>query len=237
MNKRLVLAGVLLWLPLSALKAAGSEYPCRFMSEGMPEAMAYETMRYSAHPSADGQILRVEGPIEQGESERLDAAIRETIRLGPIAEVWLNSGGGAAGEGMDMGRVLRKHGVPTRIAKGSVCFSACSYAFLGGPLRNVDHGGEYGVHMFTASPYLTGQVVDGLKKDAPKVKSNGLKNTENVVKDIEQDSAQFAATFLHYLSEMGVSAKVGSLNFATANKSGSCPPPNVLREWNIVNGF
>jgi hypothetical protein len=214
--------------------AEARDYQCIFEKRGPPAGVMRNQMQYTAHRSNDGAVLILEGSINDGESQRLEQALREVMGRAPISEVWLNSGGGNAVEGMKMGRVLRRYGVATRIPNGFMCFSACSYAFLGGPFRAVEEGADYGVHMFTASPHHTGQVLKELQKDI-QTKNKDLKNMEHQVKGIEQGSAQFAAMFMEYLSEMGISTQVGLHNFETANEGGSCPPPAVLRQWNVVN--
>lgn len=231
--RKWLLIALSLTLPFDIFAASRSvSYPCAFMTRGVPAGVKQEQMHYSMRKTNDGAILLLEGSINAGESQRLENAIRETMTRAPIMEIWLNSGGGDAIEGMEMGRVLRRLGVPTRIPSGYVCFSACSYAFLGGPFRTVERGADYGVHMFTASEYETQSVLKGLKQD---ININSLTNTEDAVKDIEQESAKFAALLMDYLSEMGISSDVGEHNFDTANKGGSCPPPAVLKKWNVVN--
>lgn len=233
--RRLLLFASLFILLFIHFTARGDSriYPCKFKVQGVPAGVTRKVMQYTLHSSGDGIVLMLEGAINAGESQRLEQAIRVAIGRGPISEVWLNSGGGNAIEGMKMGQVLRRYGVATRVASGNMCFSACSYAFLGGPFRAVEEGGEYGVHMFTASSSTAGTVAKGVVRDAQT--NRNLDNTADIVQGIEQDSAKFASIFLDYLSEMGISSEVGTHNFATANKSGSCPPATVLKEWNVVN--
>lgn len=232
---RCALSLVLVMLLAPRSQAQGdpsSQYPCGFMTNGIPAGAKREVMQYSIQQGRGGIVLSLEGKITSGESQRLERAIREAMSRGPISEVWLNSPGGDADEGMDMGRVLRHYGLATRIPSGNMCGSACSYAFLGGPFRAVERGADYGVHMFHA-PAGAGDVLKGVVKDF-KIKKN-LENTEGTVMVIEQESAKFAADFMEYLSEMGISTKTGLHNFATAHKGGSCPPASVLQQWNVVN--
>ena len=67
----------------------------------------------------------------------------------PIDEIWLRSPGGDARVGNQAGTIIRKLGVPTRIPPGWACFSACNFIFMGGPIRFIDDGGHFVVHMFT----------------------------------------------------------------------------------------
>jgi len=58
--------------------------------------------------------------------------------------VWLASHGGDIDAGMELGRLLRKWGVFTFIAKNDQCLSACVFAFMGGERRSV--AGRLGIH-------------------------------------------------------------------------------------------
>jgi hypothetical protein len=58
--------------------------------------------------------------------------------------VWLASDGGDIDAAMDLGRLLRKIGVYTLIAKNDRCLSACVFAFMGGERRSV--AGQLGIH-------------------------------------------------------------------------------------------
>jgi hypothetical protein len=227
------LYGLIIYVIFGIMRAEALEYPCNFETKGVPAGIEREDMQYTQRYSNDGIILIIEGSINAGESQRLEQAIRRIISNGKISEAWMNSGGGNAAEGMEMGRVLRRYGLPTRIPKGYLCFSACSYAFLGGPFRAVEYGGDYGVHMFT-NPNHKVNVMVNIAKDV-RTNNKSLTNTERETQSIEQDSAKFAARYMEYLSEMGVSTQVGLHNFETKNHGESCPPPSVLRQWNVVN--
>jgi hypothetical protein len=58
--------------------------------------------------------------------------------------VWLASSGGDIDTAMDLGRLLRKRGIFTYVAKNDLCFSACVFAFMGGERRGV--AGRIGIH-------------------------------------------------------------------------------------------
>jgi hypothetical protein len=58
--------------------------------------------------------------------------------------VWLASNGGDIDSAMDLGRLLRKRGIFTYVAKNDQCLSACVFAFMGGERRGV--GGRLGIH-------------------------------------------------------------------------------------------
>ena len=58
--------------------------------------------------------------------------------------VWLSGKGGDIDAAMDLGRLLRKMGIFTLVAKGDQCLSACVLAFMGGERRVV--AGRLGIH-------------------------------------------------------------------------------------------
>lgn len=92
-----------------------------------------------------------------------DAAVLNTTLLGarqrgrPYDEVWLYSGGGHLDAGIELGRVLRRHGMTVRVARGASCVSACTVAFMGGLFRFVDEGATYEVH---AGSWVSGSLGD-----------------------------------------------------------------------------
>lgn len=77
------------------------------------------------------------------------------MKIEPGAAVLLDSPGGDLVAGLRLGLQFRKAGVRTRVAEGSatlpsaaICASACSHAFLGGVVREVDATARFGVHHF-----------------------------------------------------------------------------------------
>ena len=96
----------------------------------------------------DTALVYLDGRIDAGAPDRLAEALSGVD--GRIA-IWLNSPGGNLFAGMQLGRVIRKHGASTHIIDPQTllpgeCYSACSLAFLGGAYRFSDNGARYGVH-------------------------------------------------------------------------------------------
>jgi hypothetical protein len=58
--------------------------------------------------------------------------------------VSLSGNGGDVDAAMELGRVLRRLGVSTLVARGSQCLSSCVFAFMGGDRRSV--AGRIGIH-------------------------------------------------------------------------------------------
>lgn len=119
--------------------------------EPMPRSLARskvfepENLRFSAIPTQQGNILLAWGGVGEGDSIRFATAIAAAK---PIAEVQFYSPGGSLGEGLKIGYLIREQKLATRVGSGAACFSACNFMFLGGVVRTIDSGGEFGVHMF-----------------------------------------------------------------------------------------
>ena len=158
----------------------------------------YREMRFTFARSQDQQqrILMAEGRIDADAATRLHAALKQ---YSPIDEIWIRSPGGDARVGNEAGMVIRKEGVPTRIPEGWACFSACNFMFMGGPIRYVEPGAQFVVHMFT-------HLAD---KDAVHAEvSQGADKAVRLMSDMEQDSAMLASEDNDFLIRMGVSRKL-----------------------------
>jgi hypothetical protein len=99
-------------------------------------------------------LVYLDGRIDAGAPDRLSKAL-DGIK-GRTA-IWLNSAGGNLFAGMQLGRIIRRHGASTHIIDARTllpgeCYSACSLAFLGGVYRFSDNGARYGVHSASLGP-------------------------------------------------------------------------------------
>ena len=156
----------------------------------------YREMRFTLDTSSGQRVLRAEGQIDEDVPAKLADALKTND---PVEEIWLRSPGGVARAGNEAGKLIRSSGIPTRIPAGWACFSACNFMFMGGPIRFVDDGGMFIVHMFT-------HLGD---KDA--VRSELAKGTDQAIGllgDVEQDSALLATEDNDFLIKMGVSRKL-----------------------------
>lgn len=161
-----------------------------------PDWSANPAMKFTAVKKDGRTILLAEGRIDSGLVARLQGAIEKAK---PIDEIVVRSPGGDAEAGNQAGLVVRKAGIPTRIPAGWACFSACNFLFMGGPIRAVEPGGLFIVHMFT----FTG---DGgvIAAEAQR----GYKEAVSVIGDVEQGSALLASEDNDFLIRMGVSRKL-----------------------------
>ena len=156
----------------------------------------YRQMKFTVDEDGGQRVLKAEGLIDEGVPERLREALAAS---GPIDEIWIRSPGGSARAGNAAGRIIREASLPTRVPQGWACFSACNFMFMGGPIRYVDPGAQFVVHMFT-------HIGD---KDA--VRAEVQKNADNAIAligEVEQDSALLASEDNDFLIRMGVSRKL-----------------------------
>ena len=156
----------------------------------------YRQMRFTMVDTDGVRVLKAEGMIDADAATRLSDALKH---YGQIDEIWLRSPGGDARIGNQAGTIIRKAGIPTRIPQGWACFSACNFIFMGGPIRFLDAGGQFVVHMFT-------HLGD---KDAVHAEvSQGADKAVQLIGDVEQDSAMLASEDNDFLIKMGVSRKL-----------------------------
>jgi len=156
----------------------------------------YPRMKFTLDTSSGHRVLRAEGTIDEDVALRLQEALKAND---PVDEIWLRSPGGVAKAGNEAGRVIRQTGIPTRIPDGWACFSACNFIFMGGPIRFIDDGGHFVVHMFT---HLS-------DKDAVHAEvSQSADEALALISGLEQDSAMLASEDNDFLIRMGVSRKL-----------------------------
>ncbi len=161
-----------------------------------PNWSTYRQMRFTFEEAGGRRILRAEGMIDEGAPGRLREALAAND---PVEEIWLRSSGGNARAGNEAGRIIREAGVPTRIPEGWACFSACNFIFMGGPIRYVDGGGHFIVHMFTHA------------QDKAAIRASlaaGEDQAIGLIGAVEQDSALLASEDNDFLIRMGVSRKL-----------------------------
>jgi hypothetical protein len=189
-------------------------------------------MRFTLDTGGGRRILRAEGAIDEGAATRLSEALTKNA---PVEEIWLSSPGGNALIGNEAGRLIRKAMIPTRIASGAACFSACNFIFMGGPIRSVDAGGLFIVHMFT-------HTADRALIDVEVAK--GANATVDLIGEIEQSSAVLATEDNDFLIRMGVSRKLLSdvmyqqkaiEGQGTDRSTRRCLTPEELKRYNVVN--
>ncbi|QNM83637.1 hypothetical protein H8M03_04745 [Sphingomonas sabuli] len=156
----------------------------------------YRQMQFSVDTSSGQRVLKAEGQLDEDVPERLKEALAANA---PIDEIWIRSPGGSARAGNAAGRIIREASLPTRVPAGWACFSACNFMFMGGPIRYVDAGAHFVVHMFT---HVTDK--DAIRAEA----GRDADSAAALIGEIEQDSALLASEDNDFLIRMGVSRKL-----------------------------
>jgi hypothetical protein len=191
-------------------------------------------LEYRLEAKQGMNVLVVEGEIGADASARLDQIVQQLNRERKrIDEVWFNSPGGNGNEGLAMGRIFRARGLATRIPNGFTCFSACSYAFIGGVIRNVDLQGCYGVHMFTEFNEQTAS--RRIEEATQGRQSAASQDLLRMIQEWEQNAAVLARMRAKYLIEMSISLELMTPAFDTRARGAHWLTPDELRRYNIVN--
>lgn len=169
------------------------------LNPSCPRALNWSTytrMKFTPTTVDGAKVLKAEGAIDEDLPARLTEALAAN---GPVDEIWIRSPGGDARAGNAAGKIIRDSGIPTRIPEGWACFSACNFVFMGGPIRYIDDGGLFVVHMFT---HL------GDKQAVRSELKKGDDAAIGLIGDVEQDSAILASEDNDFLIRMGVSRKL-----------------------------
>jgi len=156
----------------------------------------YRQMRFTVETIDGFRVLKAEGVIDDGVPDRLQQALQANA---PVDEIWVRSPGGNARAGNAAGKIIRASGIPTRIPEGWACFSACNFVFMGGPIRYVDAGGHFVVHMFT---HLSDK--DAVRAEVQRDADSAIE----LIGEVEQESALLASEDNDFLIRMGISRKL-----------------------------
>ena len=191
----------------------------------------YREMKFTLDTSGGHRILKAEGMVDDMVAARLQDALKQNA---PIDEIWIRSPGGNARAGNEAGKIIRAAGIPTRIPSGWACFSACNFVFMGGPIRFVDEGGYFVVHMFT---HL------GDKEAVREEIKEGADQAIDLIGDVEQDSALLASEDNDFLIRMGVSRKLltdvmyrqKAIAAADDKSTRRCLTPEQTVKYNVAN--
>jgi hypothetical protein len=107
-------------------------------------------------------FIFLDGEIDSTAATRFERYLKDN-RIPERSHVYLNSPGGSLVGGLALGRIIRNYGLSTNVGKRPLtatkrydvepgsCYSACSYAYLGGQFRYLTKGSRYGVHQFAST--------------------------------------------------------------------------------------
>lgn len=122
--------------------------------------------------------------------------------------IHLSSLGGNLSGAIQVGQLIREHEINTQTGfKESVCYSACTYAFMGGVIRELGPLAKFGLHQFYS-------------------KNN----------DLSASSSQSVTAILSlYLDIMGIDKKVLQVALSTEPKRVTLITKNQAQQWLIDN--
>jgi hypothetical protein len=161
---------------------------------------SFDTMSFRLDTTGGQRVLIADGGVDAGAASRLDAALKQHQ---PVDEIWIRSPGGLASEGNQLGRVVRRWSIPTRVPASWWCISACNFMFFGGPIRTIDEGGVFAVHMFTS-------VNSQAYRERIERQRRGTR-AESMLRELalrEQDAALVASEDNDFMIRMGISRKL-----------------------------
>ena len=113
-------------------------------------------MGHAATFTNNGNVIFLEGEIKKNDAVKLESMVTAT----GLKTVFLNSDGGDALEGYDLGYTIQDLGLSVVIASETACLSSCAIAFMGGKTKI--QGGILGYHV-AWSPDDTQSYSDGMK--------------------------------------------------------------------------
>lgn len=146
-------------------------------------------LRFSHLPLDTG----VSGILVTGSFEMTDdlSEFEELVQRHQPVVVSFASPGGSISKALELGRLIRKHGLQTFQPTQSMCASACAFAFMGGAGRHAEHR-AIGLHRSAVQPgYYT--------------------DVNNAVAAIQQATAEI----MIYLLDMGIDPAVLQLSLTT----------------------
>ncbi len=196
----------------------------------------------------DKKTILMWGGVCDGDAER----VRKVLEVAkPIGEVWFFSPGGALEEGLQIGRIIRKNSVRTRVPARYQCISACNFMFMGGIIRYIEPGGAFGVHMFANSGITShdAKVIKIIVNAEDLSKSYNEKHPDQPVtpeklagtilldhnKEVQQTAAQIAAEIARFLVEMQLSLRFLTEFANIPNENYRVLRRDELRDFNIIN--
>jgi hypothetical protein len=98
--------------------------------------------------SKEGKVIvTIVGEIADGDADALKVIIKSANDNGRLVSgVRLDSSGGSILEGSKLAEIVRFGKIPTVVANGARCASACFIVFAGGSPKFASYGASVGVH-------------------------------------------------------------------------------------------
>jgi len=186
---------------------------------------AHNSLHFKNIKYGDKNIILAKGGIAIGDAKRLEQKIIHYKKMDiPLHEIWFHSPGGIATEGIDIGRMLRRYSIMTRIPSGYQCASACTTAFVGGTIRTVDKGGNYMIHAF--SRYGHESQTSGNQE---------VRTNYDYLRQNEQSNGKMGAEWSHYMTQMGVNSELAKKTMEVSFQSIHTLNQYELNYYNVQN--
>lgn len=153
------------------------------------------------------------GPIDESDAGKLEKLHASNKRLETAKStsarsvVRLESPGGLIYGGMQLGAVIRKLRLDTEVPASAGCYSACTFAFLGGIDRRVE--GKFGIHAMSLSQSTASSaMLDELQK--------------------------WASFMVQYSRDMTGKSDMAEAALTTSASGIDLVSDDRLRDWNII---
>jgi hypothetical protein len=176
-------------------------------------AMEWTAQMSLSSMDAGNFVYAGEGEIDLDDAQKLEKlyASKKSLegKLGVRSVVRLNSPGGEIEGGMQLGEVIRKLGLATEVPASAGCYSACTFAFLGGVDRQVE--GKFGIHALS------------LDKGTP---------SSSTLDKIQR----WASFMVLYARELVGKSEMAEMALTLGGSASDIRlvPDNLLRDWNII---
>jgi hypothetical protein len=130
-------------MPLSGLRRVVRG--CLAMALATTAAAAAELSRIAIRD--DATIIALHGDIEEGDADAAEALIKTVNDDGRlVSALRLDSPGGGIAEAVKLADLIRRAKLPTVVAAGSRCASACFIVFVAGVEKFANYDAAIGVH-------------------------------------------------------------------------------------------
>ncbi|MBI1385296.1 MAG: hypothetical protein GC150_10325 [Rhizobiales bacterium] len=148
--------------------------------------------RLAFYLGAEGRATAI-GRIEPGAASEFERFLE--ANPGRVTTLVLHSPGGSVRDALELGRLIRKRGLATRVTDNGYCASSCPLAFAGGIDRVASEAAWIGVHQVYTTATAIGSLQDGLA-----------------------EAQRISAVCQDYLVEMGVDPRVWTIAMRTSKR-------------------
>ena len=179
-----------------------------------------DAMSFAERELDSGTFIIASGEIAFTDSL---APFEALARQGRARFVTFESPGGSPYKAMELGRLIRRYGLPTVQLRSSECASACSLAFMGGATRAAEPG-SIGVHRSSFSDTSSLPVDDAVSSvQQLTAEIIAYMNEMGVDPSMLQLALQYGSNDIRYLS----SSEMRQYRMVTAEADRAAEPPPV----------